>query len=389
MQDPVRPEAVEAVEAFRQAGVDTVMITGDHPDTALSIAKELGIASGTAECMTGRELDGTNEQSFLQKLPSIRVFARVTPEHKVRIVEGYRTLGKTVAMTGDGVNDAPSLQAADIGIAMGQNGTDVARGAADFILMDDNFATIRLAIREGRGIYENIRKTVLFLLSSNLGEIITMLVTIVAGLPSPLKASFILWINLITDSLPALALGVDDNDTEELMREAPRKRGESLFARGGVSTVICYGLVIGGISLAAFLKVPYDWIVEESLPISLHNVIEGLQITTVLARAQTHAFVVLGISQLFHAIGMRDVNVSVFRMNHRNNPYMIFAFVTGLLLQIVVTEIPFLIQLFGTVRLGSGEWLQLMALSAMPLVVHELLAAVGKVPLYRPDNRKL
>lgn len=378
MQDPVRPEALRAVEAFKQAGVSTVMITGDHPDTAFSIAKELGIASTTSQCMTGQELDHLKEHSFLQKLPSIKVFARVTPEHKVRIVEGFKTMGKTVAMTGDGVNDAPSLQAADIGIAMGLNGTDVARGAADFILMDDNFATIHLAIKEGRGIYENIRKSVLFLLSSNLGEIITMLLTIVAGLPSPLKASFILWINLITDSLPALALGVDDNETEVLMREPPRKKEESLFAKGGLMCVICYGLVIGGVSLAAFLKVPYDKILAEGLPVSLHNVLQALRISAVLAQAQTHAFMVLGISQLFHAIGMRDVNRSVFKMNHRNNPYMILAFAAGILLQIAVTEIPPLIRLFGTVRLSLAEWLQLVALSATPLIVHELLVAVGR-----------
>ena len=169
MQDPVRPEAVAAVQDFKSAGVSTVIITGDHPDTAFSIARELGIASQTSECITGRELDHLKEHVFLQKLPQLKVFARVTPEHKVRIVEGYRSLNKTVAMTGDGVNDAPSLQAADIGIAMGFNGTDVARGAADFVLMDDNFATIHTAIKEGRGIYENIRKSVLFLLSSNLG----------------------------------------------------------------------------------------------------------------------------------------------------------------------------------------------------------------------------
>ncbi len=378
MQDPVRPEAVQAVADFEQAGVSTVMITGDHPDTAYSIARELGIAESPKQCMTGRELDQLKDNGFLQRLEDVKVFARVTPEHKVRIVEGYRTLGKTVAMTGDGVNDAPSLQAADIGIAMGQNGTDVARGAADFVLMDDNFATIHLAIREGRGIYENIRKSVLFLLSSNLGEIMTMLLTIMAGLPSPLKASFILWINLITDSLPALALGVDDNEGESLMREKPRRRGESLFAKGGLMCVICYGLVIGGVSLAAFLKVPYDRIVAEGLPVSLHNVVEGLRISTVLAKAQTHAFMVLGISQLFHAIGMRDVNRSVFKMNHRNNPYMIGAAAIGIALQIAVTEITPLIRLFGTVRLGLAEWLQLIALSTTPLIVHELLVLAGK-----------
>lgn len=388
LQDPVRPEAVEAVRDFKAAGVSTVMITGDHPDTAFSIAKELGIASRAGECITGRDLDHLKEHTFLQKLPQLKVFARVTPEHKVRIVEGFRSLKKTVAMTGDGVNDAPSLQAADIGIAMGLNGTDVARGAADFVLMDDNFATIHTAIKEGRGIYENIRKSVLFLLSSNLGEIITMLVTIVTGLPMPLKASFILWINLITDSLPALALGVDDNETERLMQEPPRKREDSLFAKGGLMCVICYGLVIGGVSLAAFLKVPYDRIVSEGLPISLHNILEGLKISTVLAKAQTHAFTVLGISQLFHAIGMRDVNRSVFKMNHRNNPYMLLAFAAGILLQMAVTEITPLIYLFGTVRLSMMEWTQLIALSATPLIVHELLVAVGKAGGQKPQAEK-
>ena len=388
LQDPVRPEAVEAVRDFKAAGVSTVMITGDHPDTAFSIAKELGIASRAGECITGRDLDHLKEHTFLQKLPQLKVFARVTPEHKVRIVEGFRSLKKTVAMTGDGVNDAPSLQAADIGIAMGLNGTDVARGAADFVLMDDNFATIHTAIKEGRGIYENIRKSVLFLLSSNLGEIITMLVTIVTGLPMPLKASFILWVNLITDALPALALGVDDNETERLMQEPPRKREDSLFAKGGLMCVICYGLVIGGVSLAAFLKVPYDRIVSEGLPISLHNILEGLKISTVLAKAQTHAFTVLGISQLFHAIGMRDVNRSVFKMNHRNNPYMLLAFAAGILLQMAVTEITPLIYLFGTVRLSMMEWTQLIALSATPLIVHELLVAVGKAGGQKPQAEK-
>lgn len=376
MQDPVRREAVEAVAEFKKAGVETVMITGDHQNTAFSIAKELGIASAPNECASGRDLDSMEKHVFLRKLPELRVFARVTPEHKVKIVEGFKELGKTVAMTGDGVNDAPSLQAADIGIAMGKNGTDVARNAADFVLMDDNFATIHLAIKEGRGIYENIRKSVLFLLSSNLGEIMTMLVTIIAGFPSPLKASFILWINLITDSLPALALGVDDNETDLLMKEAPRRKGESLFAKGGLLCVICYGLVIGGVSLAAFLKVPYDRLVMDNLPVSLHNIVESYQISSVLAKAQTHAFTVLGMSQLFHAIGMRDVNRSIFRMDHKKNPFMILALVFGLFLQFAVTEIEPLIALFGTVKLDFMEWLQLMALSLTPVIVHELLVAV-------------
>ena len=376
MQDPVRPEAVEAVEEFKRAGVVTAMITGDHQNTAFSIAKELHIASSPKECISGRELDTMDEKTFLKKLPHLRVFARVTPEHKVRIVEGFKKLGKTVAMTGDGVNDAPSLQAADIGIAMGKNGTDVARNAADFVLMDDNFATIHLAIREGRGIYENIRKSVLFLLSSNLGEIMTMLVTIIAGFPSPLKASFILWINLITDSLPALALGVDDNETDLLMKEPPRRKEDSLFAKGGLLCVLCYGFVIGGVSLAAFLKVPYDKLVAEGLPLSLHNIIQSYQISAVLAKAQTHAFMVLGMSQLFHAIGMRDVNRSIFKMNHKKNPYMLLAVGVGLLLQIAVTEIEPLIRLFGTIKLDLMEWAQLLALSLTPMIVHELLVAV-------------
>ncbi len=376
MQDPVRPEAVEAVEEFRKAGVSTVMITGDHQNTAFAIARELGIVTSPKECASGRDIDAMEDSVFLKRLPDLKVFARVTPEHKVRIVEGFRKLDKTVAMTGDGVNDAPSLQSADIGIAMGKNGTDVARNAADFVLMDDNFATIHLAIKEGRGIYENIRKSVLFLLSSNLGEIMTMLVTIIARFPSPLKASFILWINLITDSLPALALGVDDNETDLLMKEPPRKKGESLFAKGGLLCVLCYGLVIGGVSLAAFLKVPYDRLMAENMPVSLHNIMESYRISAVLVKAQTHAFTVLGMSQLFHAVGMRDVNRSIFKMNHKKNPFMILALVFGLLLQFAVTEIEPLIALFGTVKLEWMEWGQLLALSLTPVIVHELLVAV-------------
>lgn len=377
MIDPARPEARSAVEAFRRAGVDTVMITGDHVDTAFAIARELGIATSHEECIGGSELDKLNDEQLQDIAEKVRVYARVSPEHKVRIVNALKKKEKIVAMTGDGVNDAPSLKAADIGIAMGMNGTDVAKNASDMILTDDNFATIRKAIEEGRGIYENIRKAILFLLSSNFGEIITMLAAILAGLPSPLKASHILWINLITDSLPALALGVDENDGEGLMQQPPRKKNENLFAHGGLTCTLCYGFVIAAISITAFLQVPYARIISQGLPVSLHNIATMLQLPELLNKAQTHAFTVLGMSQLFHAIGMRDVNKSIFRMNHLANRYMIFACAAGVALQALVTEIPYFITLFGTTRLSLVEWGCLAALSCTPLLVHELLILGG------------
>lgn len=386
MMDPARPEAAEAVKAFRRAGVDTVMITGDHVDTAYAIAKELGIAGERRECLSGSELDMMDEEEFAKRAEQVRVYARVSPEHKVRIVNALKRKGKIVAMTGDGVNDAPSLKAADIGIAMGMNGTDVAKNASDMILTDDNFATIKQAIEEGRGIYENIRKAILFLLSSNFGEIITMLVAILAGLPSPLKASHILWINLITDSLPALALGVDENDGKELMRQKPRRSDENLFAHGGLMCTLCYGMVIAVISITAFFQVPYEVLQGRGLPVDLYNIEAVLRLPEVINKAQTHAFTVLGMSQLFHAIGMRDVNKSVFHMKHLSNRYMIFACLLGVGLQALVTEIPYFVALFGTSRLCLREWGCLTILSAMPLVVHELLVFAGTKEGTEPDK---
>ena len=373
MIDPPREEAKEAVEQFKAAHVNTVMITGDHVDTAFAIAKELGITENRKACMTGSVIDELTEKEFAGQVEEIRVFARVSPEHKVKIVEALQRQGKLVAMTGDGINDAPSLKAADVGIAMGKGGTDVARGAADLVLTDDNFATIEKAMKEGRGIYENIRKTVLFLLSSNFGEIMTMLAGILAGFPAPLKATHILWVNLITDSLPALALGVDKNDSEALMKEKPRKREESMFSHGGLSCTLCYGVVIAVISLLAFLTVPYQELLQRELPVTLVNLEKMLHLETILNRAQTHAFTVLGMSQLVHAVGMRDVNKSVFCMNHLENKYMLAAWGIGILLQVLVTEIPYFVNLFGTEKLSLGEWTVLGALSSLPLVVHELL----------------
>lgn len=374
MEDPVRKEAVEAVLRFQGARVRTVMITGDHVDTAFAVARQLGITNRFSDCMTGEEIDNYTDKQFRKEVEHVRVFARVSPEHKVRIVKALKGNGHTVAMTGDGVNDAPSLQAADVGIAMGMSGTDVAKGAADLILTDDNFASIEKAMGEGRGIYENIKKAVLFLLSSNTGELLTMFVTVCAGLAAPLKASHILWINLITDTLPALALGVDKNDTESLMHRKPRKASESLFAHGGMLCTCFYGLLIGAITLVAFLKIPVGAMMVAGQDVTLQGIMEIFENKAILARAQTYAFTVLAMSQLFHAIGMRNVEISVFHINHLENRLMILAFVTGLLLQVAVTEVAVLAGAFGTVRLAVWEWISLLILSMVPLLAHELLA---------------
>lgn len=377
MRDPARPEAAGAVADFKEAGVTTVMITGDHVDTAFAIGRQLGIVENKNQCMTGEELTRLSDENLIRRLETNRVFARVSPAQKVRIVDGFQKRGEIVAMTGDGVNDAPSLKAADIGIAMGMNGTDVARQAADMVLTDDNFATIRRAIEEGRGVYENIRKSVIFLLSSNLGEIITMFAAVLCGLASPLKSSHILWINLITDSLPALALGVDKNDGKSLMRQQPRKAQESLFARGGLACTCFYGVLIGAISLTAFLMLPCALLRANGLPMTPAGISHLLGNPNVLSKAQTYAFTVLGISQLFHAIGMRDTGKSVFRMNHLDNKLMIAACAVGFCLQFAVTEIPFLIQAFGTAHLSGSEWLRLCILAAAPLFAHELLFLIS------------
>lgn len=373
MQDPARPEAAAAVQVCRRAGVDTVMITGDHVDTAYAIAKHLDIVQQRQQCMSGSEIARLSPESFLQKLDTVRVFARISPEQKVRIVKGFQAKNNVVAMTGDGVNDAPSLKAADIGIAMGMNGTDVAKQAADVILTDDNFATIEKAIEEGRGVYENIKKSVVFLLSSNLGEIMTMFLAVVGGLASPLKSSHILWINLITDSLPALALGIDENNGELLMQMPPRKSNESLFANGGLACTCFYGILIAAISLTAFFTLPYLLLSRQELPVTLRHMAALLRRQDILARAQTYAFTVLGMSQLFHAVGMRDIHTSVFRMHHLRNKLMIAAFVIGFALQFAVTELPLLIHAFGTVHLLPAEWGFLSILAAFPLLAHELL----------------
>lgn len=379
MADPVRPEAAQAVTDFRNAGVKTIMITGDRMDTAFAIAKELGIAESPSECISGEELEHMEDAKLEQRIARTTVFAHVSPEHKVRIVSACRKNGQITAMTGDGVNDAPSLKSADVGIAMGMAGTDVAKNAADIVLTDDNFATIAKAIEQGRCIYENIRKAVLFLLSSNFGEIITMLTAVAMGLAAPLKSSHILWINLITDSLPALALGIDVEENKSYMNRPPRNKEEGLFAGGGWSCTCFYGGLIALISITAFLQLPVGLLLNGGLPVTLAGIRQLLETPEILNRCQTYAFTVLGMAQLFHAIGMRDVEISLFRMNHLENRLMVSAFVVGIGLQLMVTEIPYFIQLFGTCRLSALDWVRLLVLASMPLLAHELLVLLDYV----------
>lgn len=379
MADPPRPEAAHAVAMFQRAHVRTVMITGDHRDTALAIARRLGIAEDGSQCISGAELDRMDDAALKERAETAAVFSRVSPDHKVRIVRALKENGSIVAMTGDGVNDAPSLKAADVGIAMGQTGTDVAKQAADMVLTDDNFATIEKAIEEGRGVYENIKKAVIFLLSSNFGEIMTMFTAIALSLPSPLKASHILWINLITDSLPALALGTDKNDGPALMEEPPRGKDESLFSRGGMACTLFYGFLIAVISLTAFLRLPVGILAAEGRRITVESLSLVLGDPAVLARCQTYAFTVLGLSQLFHAVGMRDVGRSVFRMNHLENRLMLAAAVLGVFLQVLVTENSRLVALFQTAALSGTEWRELLFLAAAPLAAHELLAGLSRI----------
>lgn len=373
MKDPIRPGVAEAVESCQKAGVKVVMITGDRVDTAYAIAGELSIADSMSQCMTGSQLDHLPDAEFKKAVRNIRVFAQVSPSHKTKIVRVLKETGNVVAMTGDGVNDAPSLKSADVGIAMGKAGTDVAKNASDIILTDDNFATIVKAIEQGRSIYANIKKSVLFLLSSNFGEIITMLTAILFGFASPLKPSHILWINLITDSLPALSLGVDCSDTSHFMKRPPRPKDENLFADGGLSCTVFYGLLIGFISISAFLYLPIQTLRASGIAITPSHIRELLLLPDILTRSQTYAFTVLGMSQLFHAIGMRDVDCSLFRMKHFTNKLMILAVVLGIALQALVTTVPYFIKAFGTVPLSFSDWKMLLLLAAMPLLAHEFL----------------
>lgn len=357
MVDPPRPEVKEAVHLCRQAGIRPVMITGDHVLTAEAIGRELGIYQKGDCAVTGAELDKMSDKELETAAETCTVFARVAPEHKVRIVQAFQKRGNVVAMTGDGVNDAPALKTADIGCAMGKSGTEVAKGASDLILTDDNFATIVEAVREGRGIYDNIRKAVHFLLSSNIGEILTIFVAMLLGWAAPLLPIQLLWVNLVTDSLPAIALGMEPAE-ENIMERPPRKNTGSLFGDGLGGRILLEGVMIGVLALLAF-GIGHVYFDQE----------DGYAV------GRTMAFAVLSLSQLVHAFNMRGEG-SLGKLPFCSNKWLLMAFVVGVVLQCVVIMMPPLAGIFQVVPLDGEQWLLTAALALAPLPLVELEKAI-------------
>lgn len=374
MVDPARPEAKGAVAKFKRAGIVTVMITGDHKDTAFAIAKELGICNDKNQCKTGAEVDAMTEEELRETCKTARVFARVSPENKVQIVKAFKANGNICAMTGDGVNDAPSLKAADIGIAMGITGTDVAKGAADMVLTDDNFASIEKAVEEGRGIFANIKKTILFLISSNIAEVLAMFLIICVGLPAPLIAIHLLWINLITDSLPAIALGMDKT-TSDVLDEKPRNPNESIFAHGGMTLVLVRGAILTVSVLLSYFSAAW---LNGTFGLSAIKALYSAN-ADILHQAQTMAFTTLAFGELFHMFGMRNANKSSFAVFKSGNFMMGIAFAFGIILQLAVIEIPAARMVFTTANLTAFEWLVTAVCSLAPLIWHEIVVIVKKI----------
>ncbi len=356
MIDPPREGVKEAVATCKKAGIKTVMITGDHIITAKAIAKDLGILRGSDLAITGEELDKIPQAVLQRNIMNYSVFARVTPEHKVRIVKAYQSTGAVVAMTGDGVNDAPALKNADIGIAMGKNGTDVAKNAADMVLTDDNFVTIVEAVKQGRNIFDNIKKAVHFLIATNIGEIVTIFLGLILGLKSPLLAIQLLWINLVTDSLPAIALGLEKPEAD-IMDKKPRDSRKGIFADGLWQRIITEGTMLGILTLVAF---------------SVGNYLYDIEV------GRTMAFVSLGLLELVHSFNIKSEE-SIFKVGLFENKYLLGAFILGALLQIVVVVIPSVAEVFKLVPLTQVQWMYTFGISILPLIIMEIQKAFNKI----------
>ena len=376
MIDPPREEAKLAVEKCKTAGIKTVMITGDHKITATAIAKKLGILENDDEAITGLELEQMTDEELEKNVRHYSVYARVSPEHKVRIVKAWQANGEVVAMTGDGVNDSPALKTADIGCAMGKVGTEVAKEAADLILTDDNFATIVSAVEEGRRIYDNILKVIQFLLSCNVGEVIVLLL---ATLFAPqigqwfgisditmiqvLLPIHILWINLVTDTFPALALAFDPAN-KDIMDRKPVQRNEGIFTKGRTFRIIYQGLMIGLLTLVAYL-------------IGLgttHTAIDGLTLEqTKIEVGQTMAFIVLAFSELIHVFNIRDNKNSIFKTGILGNGVLILAILASALLMVVILFIPQLRTIFSIPILPSDNIIETIVLVLSPIIIVEIM----------------
>lgn len=357
MEDPPRKEAYEAVKTCRRAGITPVMITGDHAGTACAAAKKLGILSRSGECLTGAQIDKMGENEFAQAVRTCRVYARVTPEHKVRIVKALRAHGEIVAMTGDGVNDAPALKAADIGCAMGKGGTQVAQNAADMILTDDNFATIVKAVAGGRGIYDNIRRAIHYLLGCNIGEILCVFAATLFGMPAPLLPIQLLFINLVTDSLPALALGAEMPDSR-VMQRPPRDSAKSFFADRTGLDIALEGMLIGALSLFAFVAG------------------NSLFKNSCVELGRTMAFAAQSLCEIAHSFNMRSRR-SVFSIGIFSNRKLTVCAALCAALQLTVMTVPPLAALFNVSALTPAEWLTVAALAISPIAFSELGKAVG------------
>ena len=358
MIDPPRPEVREAMAKCRTSGIRTVMITGDHRNTAVAIARELGFYGPDARALTGEDVDRLDDGALDAVVEDVAVYARVSPEHKLRAVQAWKRRGEIAAMTGDGVNDAPAVKEADIGVAMGITGTDVTKEVSDMVVTDDNFASIVAAVEEGRGIYDNIRKFIHFLLSCNLGEILVMFVTALVGLPVPLLPIQLLWVNLVTDGLPALALGVDPVDPK-IMDRPPRKPDEPVITGARGWLIGLQGFLIAAGSLGAFLFV----LLYEK---------EGIEL------ARTSALATLACSQLFHAFNCRSMRESLFKLKIFTNPQLVGATLLSFALQLAVIYVPFLQPIFKTRALSPLDLGVMIAFSSLPLWVMEIVKALNR-----------
>lgn len=351
MKDPLRPEAAEAVRLCRQAGITTAMITGDHKETAVAIARELGLHHEDGIALSGSEINHLTDEQLVQCIERVAVYARVSAEHKLRIVQAWKRRGAIVAMTGDGVNDAPAIKAADVGVAMGLSGTDVTKEAADMVVTDDNFASIAAAVEEGRGIFDNIRKTIHFLLSCNVSEVLVMLFATLIGLPLPLLPIQILWMNLVTDGFPALALAVDPKSPDLMMRP-PRRPEARLLDGGRLLAIGGEGLMLGLIALGAFTYSLYG----------LHRELD---------QARTVAFTVMVVVQLVHVFNCRSDRLSLFQLGVGTNRVLVWAFLLSLVVQVAVLTVPAAAPVFKIASLPVEDWALIGIMALLPLVIME------------------